>query len=140
MLPVDLKQYGRERLKGRRIVHTAGHGQKVPAGRHFDFKSVRIPQDPGQAGKDQAKQYVQMMAGFNIKAVPETGSKEARATPFAAQWQAGNVGLVIANWNEDYLKQLESFPRGKFKDMVDASANAFAEITISKNFNPRNLI
>lgn len=102
--------------------------------------TVRIPQDPGQAGKDQAKQYVQMMAGFNIKAVPETGSKEARATPFAAQWQAGNVGLVIANWNEDYLKQLESFPQGKFKDMVDASANAFAEITISKNFNPRNLI
>lgn len=102
--------------------------------------TVRIPQDPGQAGKDQAKQYIRLMAGFNIKAVPETGSKEARATPFAAQWQAGNVGLAIADWNESYLKQLESFPQGKFKDMVDASANAFAELTISKNFNPRNLI
>lgn len=102
--------------------------------------TVRIPQDPGQAGKDQAKQYIQMMAGHNITAVPETGSKEARATPFAAQWQAGNVGLLIADWNEEYLKQLEAFPQGKFKDMVDASANGFTELTIRAKFNPYNLI
>ena len=101
--------------------------------------TVRLPQDPGQAGKDQALQYVQFMAGFNIKTVPETGSKEARATPFAAQWQAGNVGLLIANWNEDYLKQLESFPQMKFKDMVDASANGFNEIMVNSQFNPYNL-
>ena len=101
---------------------------------------VRLPKDPGQAGKDQALQYVQYLAGFNVKTVAETGSKEARATPFAAQWQAGNVGLVIANWNEDYLKQLESFPQMKFKDMVDASANGFNELTTVNQYNPYNLI
>ena len=101
---------------------------------------VRIPQDPGQAGKDQAQQYVKWMAGFDIKAVLETGSKEARATPFAAQWQAGNVDLLIADWNEMYLNQLELFPIGKFKDMVDASANAFAEIELSSKFSIASLI
>lgn len=88
----------------------------------------RLPQDPGQAGKDQAKSYIKMLAGFVVKAIPETGSKETRAEPFAAQWQAGNVDLVMGEWNEMYLTQLESFPESKFKDMVDASSSAFAEI------------
>ena len=46
----------------------------------------------------------------------------------AAQWQAGNFDVVIADWNDKYLTQLENFPDGKLKDMVDASANGFAEI------------
>ena len=36
--------------------------------------------------------------------------------------------LFRSEWNEPYLLQLENFPDGKFKDMVDASANAFLEI------------
>lgn len=66
-----------------------------------------------------------------MKTVAETGSKEARAEPMAAQWQAGNFDLVYGPWNEEYLLQLENFPDGKFKDMVDASANGFAEIEAS---------
>ena len=100
---------------------------------------VRLPQDPGQAGKDQAQQYIKYLAGFDVKTVPESGSKEIRAAPFAAQWQAGNVDLVIGDWNEEYLRQLEAFPQGTFKDMVDASANGFAEIVLSTRFNPANL-
>lgn len=88
----------------------------------------RLPQDPGQAGKEQAQSYIKMLAGFIVKAIPESGSKESRAEPFAAQWQAGNVDIVIGDWNESYLTQLESFPESKFKDMVDASSSAFAEI------------
>ncbi len=88
----------------------------------------RLPQDPGQAGKEQAQSYIKMLSGYIVKAIAETGSKEARAEPFAAQWQAGNVDLVIGEWNESYLTQLESFPESKFKDMVDASSSAFAEI------------
>ena len=29
-----------------------------------------------------------MLAGFTVKALPESGSKESRAEPLAAQWQA----------------------------------------------------
>lgn len=101
---------------------------------------VRIPKDPGQAGKDQAESYIKYLAGFDIVAVAETGSKEARAEPMAAQWQAGNFDIVYGPWNESYLYQLENFPDYKFKDMVDASANAFAEIEARNAFNLSNLI
>lgn len=88
----------------------------------------RFPQDPGQAGKEQAQSYVKMLAGFLVKTVPESGSKESRAEPFAAQWQAGNVDVLVADWNEIYFNQMESFPESKFKDMVDASSSGFNEI------------
>ena len=101
---------------------------------------TRLPKDPGQAGKEQAESYIKFLAGFDVVAVPETGSKEARAEPMAAQWQAGNFDIVAGPWNEEYLIQLENFPDGKFKDMVDASANGFAEIETKNVFNIGNLI
>ena len=88
----------------------------------------RLPQDPGQAGKEQAQSYTRMLSGFLVKVIPESGSKESRAEPFAAQWQAGNVDVLTAEWNEMYFNQLESFPEGKFKDMVDAGSSGFNEI------------
>ncbi len=88
----------------------------------------RIPQDPGQAGKDQKNSYIKMLAGFVVKMFPESGSKETRAEPLATQWQNGNVDLLKADWNEMFLTQMESFPESKFKDMVDASSSAFNEI------------
>ena len=89
---------------------------------------IRLPQDPGQAGKEQAESYIKFLSGFNVTTELESGSKATRAEPMAAQWQAGNFDLLRGEWNEPYLLQLESFPEGKFKDMVDASANAFLEI------------
>lgn len=100
---------------------------------------IRIPQDPGAAGKIVAKQYLNHLAGFDVKAIPVSGSKELRATPFAAQWQNGFVDVLIADWNEGYFRQLESFPDSKFKDMVDASADAFNELA-DENFNIDSLL
>lgn len=88
---------------------------------------IRIPQDPGAAGKIVAKSWVKMLAGFNVKAEPVSGSKEDRATPFAAQWQNGNVYVVEGPWNDMYFSQLESFPESKHDDMVDSSSDAFNE-------------
>lgn len=90
---------------------------------------VRVPQDPGQAGKVLAGQYVKLLSGFNVKTLPVSGSKELRATPFAAQWQNGNVEILLGDWNEEYFSQLESFPESKHDDMVDASSDAFSELT-----------
>lgn len=107
-----------------------------------DYKRVRIrlPQDPGQAGKEQAQSYIKLLAGFDVTAVPETGSKESRAEPMAAQWQAGNFDILRAPWNEMYFEQLENFPEGRFKDMVDASANGFTELELRSQFNINNLL
>lgn len=91
---------------------------------------IRMSIDPGQAGKEQSQSYIKMLAGFSISAVKESGTKEARAEPFAAQWQAGNVYVVAGPWTEALLGQYESFPESKFKDMVDAGSNAFNELEL----------
>ncbi len=89
---------------------------------------IRLPKDPGQAGKAQAESYIRFLAGYAAKAIAETGSKEARAEPVAAQWQAGNFYLVHGEWNDMYLDQLNSFPTSRYKDMVDATSSAFDEL------------
>lgn len=92
--------------------------------------SISVPQDPGQAGKVQAHDYVVMLMGWNITATTETGDKVTRAEPLAAQVEAGNVYIVHGPWVEGYLDEVSTFPNGKFKDAVDASSRAFTEIVM----------
>lgn len=95
---------------------------------------IRMNQDPGQAGKEQAENYLKLLSGFSVHITPETGSKETRAEPLSAQWigpdgaEKGFVDVLIAPWTETYLGQLEAFPESKFKDMVDCSATGFIEL------------
>lgn len=101
----------------------------------MDGRGVRVvvPQDPGQAGKDQGESLVIQLAGMMAKAVRETGDKETRGEPFAAQWQVGNVEVVQGPWNKEYFDELEVFPSkqaGIHDDQVDASSGAFNELSI----------
>lgn len=83
-----------------------------------------LPQDPGQAGKVQKVDLVALLNGYNVRFSVETGSKEVRAMPFAAQWAGGNVCLLKADWNAEYLRELSMFPMGQFMDQVDATSRA----------------
>ena len=105
----------------------------------YGYVRQRLPQDPGQAGKEQAQSYVQMLAGYDVVAKQESGSKESRAEPMASQWQLGFFDVMEGSWNEPYFDQLESFPESKFKDMVDASSSAFNELTLGMAFNLSSL-
>lgn len=95
-----------------------------------DGPSVRIslPQDPGAAGKIVASHFTRMLAGYNVRATTESGSKLVRATPMAAQMNAGEVKLLRASWNKEYLEELSMFPGGRNDDQVDASSRAFSEL------------
>lgn len=101
--------------------------------------TIRIPQDPGAAGKIVASNYVKMLAGFPVKTIPVSGSKVLRATPLAAQWQNGNVDVMAGDWNEPYFTQLESFPESSHDDMVDASSDSFNELSAA-TFDLTNLL
>lgn len=94
-----------------------------------DGKAVKIivPEDPGSAGKDSARAFVQLLAGFSVKAVRETGDKATRADPFAAQVNAGNVRLLRGEWNRAFIEELRQFTgaSGGQDDQVDAAAGAF---------------
>lgn len=122
------------RLSAGDVRSTIRHTAMIDNAKYGNVK-IRLPQDPGQAGKDQVQSYIRFLAGFNVKALPVTGSKETRAEPVAAQWQAGNFDVVIGEWNEEYLSQLESFPSSKFKDMVDATSDAFSELVQITEFD-----
>ena len=87
---------------------------------------ISLPQDPGQAGKVQAGYLVGKLAGYNVTATPESGSKITRAEPFAAQAEAGNVDILEGAWNSAYFDELEIFGNDAGNDdQVDATTRAF---------------
>jgi predicted phage terminase large subunit-like protein len=90
--------------------------------------AIRLPQDPGQAGKAQAAAYIRLLAGFDVRAQPETGAKQVRARPLEAQAEAGNVKLLRGAWNDAFIAELCDFPSGDHDDQVDAAANALSDL------------
>ncbi len=96
-----------------------------------DGPNVRIglPEDPGQAGKSQIAYLVTRLSGYHVSASREAGGKAARAAPVASQMDAGNMGLVQAQWNHAFLDELKLFPFGRKDDQVDALARAFGMLT-----------
>jgi predicted phage terminase large subunit-like protein len=104
-----------------RLVQTAAiDGPGVP---------IRIPQDPGSAGKSDADHKVAiLLAGYDAKALPETGDKEQRAGPLASAAEANNVYLVRTLHARAFLDEAELFPFGVNDDMIDVAANGMADI------------
>ena len=101
----------------RAIVNTAeqdGHGV-----------TVGLPQDPGQAGKAQLLYLTRKLTGFRIESSPETGDKETRAGPVAAQMNVGNVSMVRGAWNVSFREELAGFPAARHDDQVDALSRGF---------------
>jgi predicted phage terminase large subunit-like protein len=86
---------------------------------------ISIPKDPGQAGKAQADDIMSELAGYPVVKEPQSGSKELRAEPFASQVEAGNVDILVGPWNEEFVNEMRFFPRGTFKDQIDAASSAF---------------
>lgn len=106
-------------------------GTAIRDGKHV---IIDIPQDPGQAGKSQKINFIKLLHGFTVKSSPETGSKEQRANPFAAQVEGMNVYLVRASWNDDFINEASLFPNSEYKDQIDAASRAYARLVSRKGF------
>ena len=94
----------------------------------YKCRKITIPQDPGQAGKEQAESYLKELAGYQVIIRPVSKNKVVRAEPFAAQWQKGNILLLKGKWNDTFLTELEGFPDAIHDDQVDAASDAFATL------------
>lgn len=99
-----------------------------------DGNDVRIgyPQDPAQAGKDQAQDIARELNGYDARSRIESGDKVKRFGPFSAQCEAGNVFIVkgpggaVPVWYEPFVGSLEAFSDdAKHKDDADACSGAF---------------
>ncbi len=86
---------------------------------------IKIPQDPGQAGKAQAQAYTRQLPEYHVISEPVTGDKLHRATPLAAQVNVGNVSMVKGPWNQDVINEMRMFPNGKHDDIIDAAADGY---------------
>lgn len=102
---------------------------KATASRDGYKVEIRLPQDPGAAGKAQAQRQVGLLKGYNAKSERMTGDKVTRASAFAAQVEAGNVVLLRGSWNDAFINELNDFPLGKNDDQVDAAADAFNNLS-----------
>lgn len=107
--------------------------QQIKGAALADGTGIKIwgPQDPGAAGIDAANAFKKMLAGYTVATERETGSKEVRADPFAAQVNAGNVRLLKAPWNTAFIEELRVFTGAAngVDDQVDAAAGAFNKLS-----------
>lgn len=94
-----------------------------------------LPQDPGQAGKQQASYYIGKLAGYTAHATTESGDKETRANPLSAQAEAGNVDILEGDWNDVFLDELCVFPNGEHDDQVDGASRAFNALALGSQFD-----
>lgn len=96
---------------------------------------ARLPQDPGQAGKDQAEGYIKMCPGYPVKAVRPTGDKETRAEALSSASQVDGIKIIVGEWNDTFIERLSSFPSpGAPDDVVDAAADCYNELVLGNNF------
>lgn len=88
-----------------------------------------IPQDPGAAGVAWKAHMAGKLHGHDVRFSTETGDKDYRARPFAAQVEAGMVYLMPGSWNALFLSEVASFgPGASRKDVVDACSRAYAAL------------
>ncbi|MDR7035262.1 phage terminase large subunit [Mesorhizobium sp. BE184] len=100
---------------------------------------IRIPEDPGAAGKSDAATKVKLLAGYDVIVVRPTGEKAVRAKPASAQAEAGNVRLVRGTWNGTFLDEVCSFPNAQHDDQVDAFADALNELALGSTYTLDNV-
>jgi predicted phage terminase large subunit-like protein len=93
-----------------------------------------LPQDPGSAGKSQKRHIGGKLAKAGVidyVITPESGDKETRAIGIASMWNNGNVVLVGAPdeaWVDPFLSEVATFPRGEYKDQVDALSRMYSRL------------
>lgn len=102
----------------------------IEVGQGLNPITVWVEQEPGSGGKESAERTVLQLAPFPVYAERVTGNKEVRANGLSAQAESGNVCVLVADWTEAYLNELEKFPKGKFKDQVDGSSGAFNKLSL----------
>jgi predicted phage terminase large subunit-like protein len=92
-----------------------------------------IPQDPGAAGKAEKESYIRLLQGYTV--ITRTINKNkvimasSGADSPAALWQRGQVEIVRANWNKDFLDECDAFPtKGVHDDQVDALSSGIRNL------------
>lgn len=85
---------------------------------------IGIEEEPGSGGVESALATVRNLIGFRVVRNKETQNKVARAEPFSAQVNGGNVTLVPGDWNAIFIDEMRFYPLSTNLDQMDAAAGA----------------
>ena len=94
---------------------------------------IDIPRDPGQSGLAQKRNFVRILVGYTWFCTPETGSKDDRAKPLAAHNESGALYIIRAPLAQGLMNECTDFPRGKWRDQVDALSRCFSRLVLIYN-------
>ena len=97
---------------------------------------IYIEQEPGASGKTVIDHYRRnVLPEYVFDGVRMTGQKVHRAKPFSGMCEARHVYLVMSDWNNNYIQELELFPNKRVHDdMVDASSGAYMKLAGNSSF------
>jgi predicted phage terminase large subunit-like protein len=90
---------------------------------------IIVEQEPGSGGLESAQATARNLVGRHVEIVRPTGDKEDRADPFSVAVENGQVDILNSHWTYEYIEELKYFPRSKYKDQVDASAQGFNKLS-----------
>lgn len=132
---------GLEAMRTKYIILECIHGRWEAAEREAIIKSTAetwqdqygfvewwVEEEPGSGGKESAQSTIANLVGFSCKAEKVTGDKATRAEPLASQASVGKIKMRAAAWNGYALDELEVFPVGKLRDVVDALGGGFNKL------------
>lgn len=96
---------------------------------------IVIEEEGGSSGKDSSDALIILLAGYKIKNIRPTGSKEIRGTRpggLASQAEAGNVIMIKAGWNKEWLGEICSFPFAANDDIWDSTTGGLNYLTLER--------
>lgn len=93
-----------------------------------DEVSIWLEQEPGASGKAEIASYIKRLSRWTVHPDRKRLDKVVAAGPVSSQTEQGNVYLVRAPWNEQFIQEGEQFPEGSHDDQIDALSGAYSKL------------
>jgi predicted phage terminase large subunit-like protein len=94
--------------------------------------TIWIEKEGGASGKTVISHYQRnVLMGWAVYGDAPSTSKVVASLGFRAAAERGDVYLVRGPWNEDFLRECESFPTGSHDDSVNAAYGAYNKLTLA---------
>jgi predicted phage terminase large subunit-like protein len=91
---------------------------------------IREEREGGSSGLAVINARRKELIGYDYNGKLKTGKKETEWKPLAGYIEGGNVFLVQAPWNADFIDELVHVPTGDHDDQADAASGGFNDLVV----------
>jgi predicted phage terminase large subunit-like protein len=97
----------------------------------------RWEEEGGSSGKIVTNHFKRLIVGYDGEGIKADKAKVVRWRPLAAQAKSGNVKILSAEWNSDWLDEMDVVPGANHDDQADSVSGAFNSLTVQQRIRPR---